>query len=68
MCRIPSMVETQDSTKTRFSSSFMATMPALTTNLVFMVMLSNSITFVLLNSSSSGLRMLKRASERSLKA
>ena len=68
MCRILTMVETQDSTKTHFSSNLMATMPALTTNLVSMVMLSNSINIVLLNSSSSGLRMLKRASERSLKA
>ena len=53
--------------KNDFTSNWLAIIPCFTTNLVFMVISSNSISTELLNISYAGWRMLKRASERSLK-
>ena len=53
--------------KNDFSSNVMAIIPGLTTNFVFMVMSSNSKSTELLNTLYSGWKMLKRASEISLK-
>ena len=64
---MPTWSKTENGTKNNFSRNLIATIPDLTTNLVFLVVSSNSKTIALLGSGYSGRKMLKRAWEISLK-